>query len=388
MAGLVMIFSRSEWRIDLEWAINWAHGSTILIGPACAGLAAFATTKNYSHSFQYLANTTLRGGQRVLLDIFLWVWLAATVAWLTCICIAAGASLLEGFSSPGRTWWGIVTGPAVLAATTGLGVTLGAAMRTLAAAPFAAGLTYLVALATFRLPMPRFLWDGGATGALGGLQLDPRSVTATGLLNIAAAVAFLCTAAVLTSTRRRMTVSATLLVAFLVCMTIVVTSWGRQHYTFATNALSCTDTVPQVCTLPDSNVDAEAIGVSLASNLEILEAAGLTGLPRIFSEVPLDDPASTVLFRSDGPTIPYPGDLVAAAISFPPHRCDVPEENAEVVGQASGTLALWIGHLLGSEPEPPLTNLEISTLESWAPGTLVHLRECEFAELTLPPGFE
>lgn len=199
-AGLAFVFSRSEWSSDLDWALNWALGSTILIAPATAGLAAWSVVQNYSLNLQGLLNSVPKGA-RAPIDIGIAVAWCGVVAWLVCVVVASVTVLSSGGTlTVTRNVVSLMNGPIVVVASALVGSSIAVAYRSVASAPIAAGTVYLVALTSFRTPPIRVLWEGGATGVIDGLVPRPDVVAVTGLVNLAVAFA-LATLVVVTGHR-------------------------------------------------------------------------------------------------------------------------------------------------------------------------------------------
>lgn len=233
-SGLVFLGSRSEWTAELDWALNWALGCTILMGPAAAGLAAWSVTRDYPHTMQRLS-WTLRRGDRYPAHLALRTWGCAVTAWFACVLVALLAALGHGNYQASVNAVALLNGPCVLAACAALGVFVATVFRSLAAAPIAAGIVYILALTSSRELTVRVLWDGGATASLWSLTPQPSVLIGSVAANLGLA-ALLLTVTTLIAAPTRTWPVARLTIASLGglagVLALVLTS-GQTYYTQA-----------------------------------------------------------------------------------------------------------------------------------------------------------
>lgn len=234
-SGLVFLLSRTGWSTELDWALNWALGCTILMGPATAGLAAWSVSRDYSRSMQRLSWTLLRG-HRYPVHLALRTWLCAMVAWTACVLIAATAALAGGSTRITLNALALLDGPAVLAACAALGACMAAIFRSVAAAPISAALVYVIALTTSRSRTSRALWDGGATASLRSLTPNIDVLIGSIALNTAIAVTLLSLTTLITTPRTSWRVGrvSAVVIGVIAATLALVLPHGNTYYTLTT----------------------------------------------------------------------------------------------------------------------------------------------------------
>lgn len=189
---LVYVLGRDGW--DWEWqrAVDWAAGSTILLGPATAGLVAFDLWRRVPSGLRAIMATSTRGSTAVLGPVVA-AWLYAMIA------CAAGVTLAVVRTAAHRpdgspSWWLLLEVPIALLASAAVGAAVGSVVRTVAAAPVAVVAAYLLPVAGGVVGLPDVLVAGGATGTLLGLTPDPAVVTTTLVVNLLIAASCLLVA--------------------------------------------------------------------------------------------------------------------------------------------------------------------------------------------------
>lgn len=373
--SLLMTFSRTGWQSDLGWAINWAHGSTILMAPAASGIAALAIVRSYSTSFQSLTITTVRGSATPLL-IVLRSWLIVVMGWATCIGISIVVALLSGATPripPTAT--ALVTGPPIFAAASSVGMLSALLLRSIASAPLAAGFTYAVALGTSRMPMARIMWDGGATASIASLTLEPTIVAGTVIVNLAISGCLLSVSWMVV--RRSVTVGPLLsLGSFVGTVTICISAtFGTQYYQQPQTAVNCSNSKPVVCSPATNALDPGRASESLRIAISRLSGAGFEDFPSHFSIDPPDNRPEAAPLITTGRTDDLLSEEVTLSLVSPKPTCSLPKTDA-VVGAVSD-LRNWVNMALQSsdiDTDDPATR--------WARTTYNSLRNCLSDELT------
>ncbi len=342
--GYAVLFSRTTWSADLDWALNWALGTTILLSPATAGLTAWSIDRNYRRSFQTLTQPFVRGAA-VPVHLTLHVWVCAVGAWLLTVLTAGLIAASTGDPRVTLNALTLLNGPIVLAASGAIGGLIGVLFRSIAAAPIAAGLVYVVGLASSRALIPRLLWDGAATGTLAGIEPNLPVAVGTFIANCAVAGAALCAVRVVTSRSVRARLQWGTAAAALATMTALAVALpaGQFYYRAAPLAESCVDGDPTVCTAASSPLDARAAAAQLAHAHEVLALHGLT---------------------------------------------DLPERQTSLINSSIGALTTWIGNVLNDPDAPELDVAESADLQAWGPAALTALRSCDWSSLEEPPRSE
>lgn len=382
-SGLVFLLSRSEWTTELDWALNWALGTTILMGPAAAGLAAWSVTRDFPRSMQRLS-WTLQRGRWYPVHLVLRTWVCSVVAWIGCVLIAAAGALTEGSSRVSLNALALLDGPAVLAACTALGACVATIFRSVAAAPVSAGTVYIVALTSSRTWTSRVLWDGGATQPLWSLAPNPSVLLGSITVNVAVAVALVALTVLLATPRTAWPIHRvmTAVISTVVAALALVLPAGQTYYTLATSQQECSTSAPVVCFADGGALTEQAVEALHAAD-STLRDAGFSDLPTRYTEIP-DPPATLILQSPSGEAVLTPGE-VAQTIATLPTGCEVQPRDRERVGLAIRTLRDWLGVLLGDQDAQEVTPDERAALEEWAPSALHRLRACDPARVHEPP---
>lgn len=188
---LVAVFSRSHWTADLDIALEWANGSTLLLSPLTGAVAAFTVWRDYPRELQALTRTAQRGA-RTVLHIGAAVWSTAVLAWLVGVVVVVIGVWAAGGALAADDPWVLAAGPAVLFPAAMLGALAAVAVRSLAVAPTVGVLVYLLAVWTYPLRTPALLAVGGPTGTRADLRPIPEVVAADVLLNVMVGVWLAC----------------------------------------------------------------------------------------------------------------------------------------------------------------------------------------------------
>jgi len=370
--GLIMVLSRSEWHSDLEWAINWAHGSTILLAPATSGIVALAIVRGYSKSFQSLTLSLARGTLTPFV-IGLHIWIVAIVAWLTCILVAGIVALLSG-APPARpdTAISLVTGPAILAAASALGMTLSLTLRSIASAPLSAAIVYSLALATARIPMPRILWDGGATAPID--TLSPNTISLVGTFSINIAISAMLLSICVIVIRRRITPYsiASMVICALLVSTCIHIGYGSDYYDQDSPEIGCSRTQPVVCTFESDKLDNTYASRELGRAITRLSDAGFDKLPDRISVQP-GNSRNAVRLVTSGQTRQLSKQEIVLTLVQLPLSCVIQQSDA--TSNAISQLRAWMVRKLSSTA---VINSDAPTTR-WAQDTYAALRSCNVA---------
>lgn len=154
------------------------------------------------------------------------------IAWALCVIVALLAALVDGASRVSLNAVALVNGPWVLAACAALGVLLATAFRSVAAAPIAAGIVYVLALTSSRELSVRVLWDGGATASLWSLTPNPPVLIGSVAANVAIAVLLLAVTTLVAAPGRSRWVGPVVVAAvgLLVAVLSLVPTSGQAYY--------------------------------------------------------------------------------------------------------------------------------------------------------------
>lgn len=166
----LVLFSRSGWSWERSQAVSWATACTILLGPLAAGLVAFDVWRRQTSTMRELAASTRRGTAGIF-ALALAAWLLAVLAWLSGLGVALAMASSNGAAGP-VPWWTIVQGLLVMLACVCIGALIGATFRSVAAAPVAAVVCYLVPIGANIFGLQGFMTAGGATAPLIGITQD------------------------------------------------------------------------------------------------------------------------------------------------------------------------------------------------------------------------
>ncbi len=205
--AVVFVLGRTGW--DWEWhrAMDWAAGSTILLGPLTAGLVAFDFWRLMPAGLSSVMAGAARGRVAVLGPVVS-TWAYAVIACAVGLGLAAVRTVQHG-ADGSPSWWFAVQAPVALFAAASLGALVGSLLANVAAAPVAAFAAYLVPVAGGLLGIPDLLVAGGATGSLIGVVPDVGVMLMTIVVDLLVAVSCLALVMMRVSVRSRVSAIST-----------------------------------------------------------------------------------------------------------------------------------------------------------------------------------
>jgi hypothetical protein len=171
---LVILFSRSGWNHEWDWALAQAAAGTLLLAPLVAGVVAFDRSRRVEPTLSLLAISAPRGA-RAVLALPVAAWLVSVAAWLSCVAVAM-AIAWRGGASGRPDGFALVEPPILLLAASFVGFAVGSRTRSVLAGPGAAALVLLIrafAGAT-SLHLEGLLSAGGSAGTLVAADRTPR----------------------------------------------------------------------------------------------------------------------------------------------------------------------------------------------------------------------
>ncbi len=251
VVSVVFVLGRTGW--DWEWhrAMDWAAGSTILIGPLTAGLVAFDSWRLMPSGLRSIMASAPRG-RRAVLGPVVSTWAYAVFACVVGLVLAAVRTSQHG-ADGSPSWWFAIQAPVALFAAASLGALVGSLLPNLAAAPVAAFATYLVPVAGGLVGVPDLLVAGGATGPLIGVEPVVAIVLTTIVVDLLIAAACLAVAMTRAGVRSAVaTASVGIAVAAAVAATCLLVSLHPSQNGFRPSAAepACVDGSIVVCGPP------------------------------------------------------------------------------------------------------------------------------------------
>jgi len=186
---LVILFSRSGWNHEWDWAFEQASGGTLLLAPLLSGLVAHDRARRMEPTFALLAGGSRRG-EFGILALALSSWLMASLAWLIGIVCAAGLAWRGGASGVPDPW---IFGEALLLLVVAscVGLAIGSYVKGVLAGPLAAILVFgaRIYIGTTGLGLDGALGAGEGTGSLVAERRTPMYSIA--LMSLHATIALL-----------------------------------------------------------------------------------------------------------------------------------------------------------------------------------------------------
>lgn len=168
-AAAVVAYARSGWQYEWNWALSNASTPTILLSPLVAGLVAYDRGRRATPTLEALAGTTPRVGLS-LIAVAGWAW--AVLAWVVVAGSAAFMAARHGASGTPDPWIFFQV-PAALLAASFFGLAWGSRFRSVAAAPSAAIVVYVLVILANVLGLPGIFVAGRSTGSLIGTEQVP-----------------------------------------------------------------------------------------------------------------------------------------------------------------------------------------------------------------------
>jgi hypothetical protein len=276
VVALVSVYTRGShatWR----QALDWGTGSTVLVGPVAAGLAAWTYARMRQAAFaEYVSATPkdLAGwtGPAVL------VWLQASGALLVATAIATAHTALVGIPSHPGDLPILLQALAALATYVGLGACLGALVGQVWVAPVAAVLGYLLMFLSIWGLLPGTFDTGGASGSLVGNVFNGRVIALQGVVALGMTAALVLGAVSVLAARHRV-LSTLIGVAIVAGAGALVHLDGNGHERYAYPAgpvpLTCAGDAPEVCVARDAPRPLQAMAREFATQARVLEELGL-----------------------------------------------------------------------------------------------------------------
>lgn len=268
---LVVLFSRSGWDHEWDWALSQAAGATVLLAPLVAGLVAHDRARRVEPTLAALARTTRRG-QRAVGALALTAWASATAAWAGGSVVAA---VLAGRGGAAATPdpWVFVEAPVLLLLATAVGLAVGTHLRSPLAGPAAAALLFLgrLVLGSLSLGLDGSLAAGGATGSLVSEERNPTHALA--LIALHAALALLALAVAISAERLLIAAAGVVAVGAAVALTVV--SAHGAPYRWATGPEVCARGTVTVCGTDEAGYLLDASSTSLGDAVTRLAPSGL-----------------------------------------------------------------------------------------------------------------
>jgi hypothetical protein len=375
-------------------ALDLGTGSTVLIGPVAAGLAAWHYARMRQASFAGFASATPK-------DLAAWfgpaalVWLQASTALLVATAVATGTTVLLGIPSHPGDLPILVQALVVLATYVGMGGCLGALTGQTWIAPLAVVLGYLFMFFSVWGLLPGTFDTGSASSSLVGNEFDFGVIALQGVVALGfGAACFLGVLAVLAA--RHWMLAGVLGVGLLAGAWSLhrLDSTGHERYAYADGPipLTCAGTAPEVCVQRDAPRPLEALTREFAVQAAELEELGFD-VPARF-QVP-------EFFRRNSPGVGaiHLGDqeaskevdpvLVSEALGTPgdcaEYYADRPDVDALDV---HFLLQRWIADRLGSDRQNRHEDLGLWMHSDeglrWALTVYPKLARCDFTGLTIP----
>lgn len=383
--------SAASWR----QALDRGTGSTVLIGPVSAGLAAWHYARMRQVSFAEYASTARRDlagwtGPAVL------VWLQASFALLlTTAVLTLTTVVLDIPSHPGDLPI-VVQAVVALAAYAALGACLGALVGQLWIAPIAVVLGYLLMLFSIWDLLPGTFDTGSAASSLVGNEFDFGVIALQGVAAVGLAAALAWGALSVLAARHRVLIGCLLaLVLGGAGAYLRLSGSGHERYAYADPPLplTCAGSSPEVCVHRDAPRPLEALSEEFARQTPRLERLGFDvparfQVPDFFRRNPpgvgaihfVDDQEA----RSDvdplivAEALATPGDCAAYYANTPDMR----------VLTIQHVFQDWVADRLGVERQDPDSELgrwmHSPAGMAWARAVYTGLATCDFHGLEVP----
>lgn len=245
---LVVAFSRDSWWWEWDWALSWVSGSTIVLAPLLAGVAAYDMAIRVTPTMREVAAGSRRGWA-MFPHVVLGSWLYAVGSWVIGVIAVGVAAAWHGAEGPFDPTI-LLHVPVVLLAAASIGGLVGAVIQNVASAPVAVALVYGLPIVGLSAGWTDVLSAGGATGPIAGMERNP-AVLYPALLT-ALAVAVVCAAAAAVRlTPSRVVPVATGAVAAVVCLGSAWVLASAQPmlngYRPSATPLACVGSQPEVC---------------------------------------------------------------------------------------------------------------------------------------------
>jgi hypothetical protein len=193
---LVLMFTRSGWGLDRDWAFGLAAAGTATTVPLIAGVVAFDRARRFEPTLAFLSRCTVRGRAAVL-GLVLASWLWAVAAWLVAATVAAVITWKEGAVGLPEPWTFVET-LTLLAVAVAFGYCIGAVCAaqpgwSLAAAPVAAASILLIRILSegLGIGVEGFLYVTGGGSTKLFVDRDAASAAALILVHVVVAIALI-----------------------------------------------------------------------------------------------------------------------------------------------------------------------------------------------------
>lgn len=170
VAAAVVAYARTGWQYEWNWALSNASTPTILLSPLIAGLVAYDRGRRATPTLEALAGTATRMGL-YMIAVAGWAW--AVLAWLVVAGSATFVAARHGASGTPDPWIFFQV-PGALFAASFFGLAWGSRFRSVAAAPTAAVVVYVLVILTNVMGLPGIFVAGRSTGSLIGMEQVPK----------------------------------------------------------------------------------------------------------------------------------------------------------------------------------------------------------------------
>ncbi len=245
---LVVAFSRTSWWWEWDWALSWVSGSTIVLAPLLAGVAAYDMAIRVTPTLREVAAGSRRGWA-MFPHVVLGSWLYAVGSWAVGVVVVAATAAWHGAEGPFDPTI-LLHVPLVLLAAASVGGLVGIVIQSVLSAPVAVALVYGLPIVGLSLGWTDVLSAGGATGPIAGMVRNPAVLYPALFMALALAIVCAAAAAVRLTPSRVVPVGAGG-VAAVVCLG---SAWvlASAHpmlngYRPSATPLMCVGSEPEVC---------------------------------------------------------------------------------------------------------------------------------------------
>ncbi|MFI5425880.1 hypothetical protein [Aeromicrobium sp. UC242_57] len=402
-AEFFALFSRGfPWAYEWDWAIDWANGATLLLGPLLAGCVAADVTIWRRDQVTALTRSTPQGRwnlARVVTGNVLVGWgvhLAALGSVLA-ICLFNGAPASPSLAAVG----GIALAFVELAVAGVVGALVGGVLGSLFAAPLAALVVFAGSYLASSEAVPTVFRVGGVTGSVVGLDLDLTLV----FLLLIVSVAFIATAGLGFLVKDSVVSGLALRVSILIPGLVffgglaALYAYGDERFEVASSAThECKGTEPRICLASETSLPLRWLTQEVHKGYVALTEIGVrppSTFRQALPERPLQASEGRIHLSSGSPKRET-GDIerIAEILSVPRECPQLSGANPppDVYFQSKQLLKLWlIQRIDASSTDSLLDPFEKQWLSAdqevqnaWIKSTYNMLQFCKFDGLKLP----
>lgn len=381
---VLVLWSRSGWNHEWDWAFSNATSGAVLITFLLGGLVAFDRARRVEPTLALLGDSASRGTPALLtLPLASWLWaLAAWALGMGYAGIRAWRGGAAGLPDP----WVFVEAPVLLLTGACVGLAVGTYVKGLLAGPFAVVLLYMLRLYAGSAGLAKAFDAGGAVGSLVGLRRYPDQALAVLGFHLCIAV-FAIVLAITGPThfRRGFLPHVRLAVAGLAVAvsgaTLMSTAHGGNYYLRTTAADLCLHDQVTVCGPPEGRYLLTVADRSLSTAMSVLAGSGIdwqtTYVLVSGNPLPADRGVLSILPEEIKDGALSRGDVISTLVQ--PRSCrdllpDSPGPPAQRILDDQDRVWQWVTARLDAGtpgvPAPPQVRQAYQRLRSCAPSTL------------------